>query len=81
MNHTQESCLRYCLSDNHHAGTALMQRLEDSDYSITEISELLKFPTPSHFAATFRKVVGVTPSALRLRPDLISADAFRLGFI
>ena len=40
--------------------------LESSDLSITEISEQLRFPTPSHFAATFRKMVGVTPTFFRM---------------
>jgi AraC family transcriptional regulator len=40
--------------------------LESSELSITEISEQLRFPTPSHFAATFRKIVGVTPTSVRM---------------
>jgi len=45
------------------------EMLESSECSITEISELLKFPTPSHFTATFRKFVGVTPTAFRVQSD------------
>jgi AraC family transcriptional regulator len=40
--------------------------LECSELSITEISEQLRFPTPSHFAATFRKKVGITPTSFRM---------------
>jgi AraC family transcriptional regulator len=40
--------------------------LESSEMSITEIAEQLRFPTPSHFAATFRKLVGVTPTSFRI---------------
>jgi AraC family transcriptional regulator len=40
--------------------------LESSELSITEISEQLRFPTPSHFAATFRKMVGATPTSFRM---------------
>jgi AraC family transcriptional regulator len=40
--------------------------LEGSELSITKISEQLRFPTPSHFAATFRKIVGVTPTSFRM---------------
>ncbi len=39
--------------------------LQNSSMSITEIGAQLQFPTPSHFTATFRKMVGVTPSAFR----------------
>jgi AraC family transcriptional regulator len=39
--------------------------LETTSLSVTEISEKLKFPTPSHFAATFRKLVGLAPTSFR----------------
>jgi len=39
--------------------------LQNSSMSITEIGAELQFPTPSHFTATFRKMVGMTPSAFR----------------
>lgn len=39
--------------------------LARSDVSITKIATGLGFDSSSHFAATFRKVVGVTPSAFR----------------
>jgi AraC family transcriptional regulator len=40
--------------------------LGSCELSITEIGEQLRFPTPSHFAATFRKIVGVTPTSFRM---------------
>jgi AraC family transcriptional regulator len=39
--------------------------LESTERSITAISAALGFPTPSHFAATFRKLLGVTPTHYR----------------
>jgi AraC family transcriptional regulator len=45
-------------------GKALLQ---NSSMSITEIGAQLLFQTPSHFTATFRKLVGLTPSEFRLR--------------
>jgi AraC family transcriptional regulator len=41
--------------------------LQDTSMSITEIGAQLLFATPSHFTATFRKLVGCTPSVFRLR--------------
>jgi AraC family transcriptional regulator len=40
--------------------------LQNTSKSITEIGAQLQFPTPSHFTATFRKLVGLTPSVFRL---------------
>jgi AraC family transcriptional regulator len=42
--------------------------LQNTSMSITEIGAQLLFATPSHFTATFRKLVGCTPSVFRLRP-------------
>jgi AraC family transcriptional regulator len=39
--------------------------LESTKKSITDISAELGFPTPSHFAATFRKLLGLTPTHYR----------------
>jgi AraC family transcriptional regulator len=39
--------------------------LESTEKSITDISVELGFPTPSHFAATFRKLLGLTPTYYR----------------
>jgi AraC family transcriptional regulator len=41
--------------------------LQSTSMSITDIGAQLLFQTPSHFTATFRKVVGLTPSVFRLR--------------
>jgi AraC family transcriptional regulator len=41
--------------------------LRNTSMSITEIGAQLLFATPSHFTATFRKIVGCTPSIFRLR--------------
>jgi AraC family transcriptional regulator len=41
--------------------------LRNTSMSITEIGAQLLFATPSHFTATFRKLVGCTPSVFRLR--------------
>jgi AraC family transcriptional regulator len=41
--------------------------LQNTSMSITEIGAQLLFATPSHFTATFRKLVGCTPSVFRLR--------------
>jgi AraC family transcriptional regulator len=41
--------------------------LQNTSMSITEIGAQLMFQTPSHFTATFRKLVGLTPSVFRLR--------------
>jgi AraC family transcriptional regulator len=41
--------------------------LQSTSMSITEIGAQLLFATPSHFTATFRKLVGCTPSVFRLR--------------
>jgi AraC family transcriptional regulator len=41
--------------------------LQNTSKSITEIGAQLLFATPSHFTATFRKLVGCTPSVFRLR--------------
>jgi AraC family transcriptional regulator len=41
--------------------------LQNTSMSITEIGAQLLFQTPSHFTATFRKFVGLTPSVFRLR--------------
>jgi AraC family transcriptional regulator len=40
--------------------------LQKTSMSITEIGAQLLFATPSHFTATFRKLVGCTPSTFRL---------------
>jgi AraC family transcriptional regulator len=40
--------------------------LQNTSMSITEIGAQLLFATPSHFTATFRKLVGCTPSVFRL---------------
>jgi len=40
--------------------------LQNSSISITEISTQLRFPTPSHFTSTFRRIVGVTPTSFRM---------------
>jgi AraC family transcriptional regulator len=41
--------------------------LQNTSMSITEIGAQLLFATPSHFTATFRKLVGCAPSVFRLR--------------
>jgi AraC family transcriptional regulator len=41
--------------------------LQNTSMSVTEIGAQLLFATPSHFTATFRKLVGCTPSVFRLR--------------
>jgi AraC family transcriptional regulator len=41
--------------------------LQNTSMSITEIGAQLLFATPSHFTATFRKLVGCTPSVFRFR--------------
>jgi len=41
--------------------------LQNTSMPITEIGAQLLFATPSHFTATFRKLVGCTPSVFRLR--------------
>jgi AraC family transcriptional regulator len=41
--------------------------LQNTSMSITEIGAQLLFATPSHFTATFRKLVGCTPTVFRLR--------------
>jgi AraC family transcriptional regulator len=41
--------------------------LQNTSMSITDIGAQLLFATPSHFTATFRKLVGCTPSVFRLR--------------
>ena len=48
--------------------------LRNTSMSITEIGVQLLFATPSHFTATFRKLVGCTPSVFRLRPNGRMAD-------
>jgi AraC family transcriptional regulator len=40
--------------------------LEHGSLSITEISQQLCFSTPSHFTATFRRLIGVTPRSFRI---------------
>jgi AraC family transcriptional regulator len=40
--------------------------LQNTSMSITEIGAQLLFATPSHFTATFKKLVGCTPSVFRL---------------
>jgi AraC family transcriptional regulator len=40
--------------------------LKNDSFSITEISQQLYFSTPSHFTATFRKLVGITPRSFRV---------------
>jgi AraC family transcriptional regulator len=42
--------------------------LQNTSMSITEIGAQLLFQTPSHFTATFRRLVGLTPSVFRLGP-------------
>ena len=51
-----------------------MQRIErarellaDPKLSVTDIALAVGYETPSAFAATFRKVAGVTPSQFRRR--------------
>lgn len=44
---------------------AAKNMLRFSDFSITEISDYLCYSSPSHFASTFHKVTGVTPSEYR----------------
>jgi AraC family transcriptional regulator len=41
--------------------------LKNPSVSVTEVATQLLFATPSHFTATFRKLVGCTPSEFRLR--------------
>jgi AraC family transcriptional regulator len=41
--------------------------LQNTSMSVTEIGAQLLFATPSHFTATFRRLVGCTPSVFRLR--------------
>jgi AraC family transcriptional regulator len=41
--------------------------LEAGDVSIAGIAEAVGFRTPSHFATTFRRVMGMTPSTYRRR--------------
>jgi AraC family transcriptional regulator len=40
--------------------------LQGTSMTITEISAQLRFPTPSHFTSTFRRIVGVTPTSFRM---------------
>jgi AraC family transcriptional regulator len=40
--------------------------LQGTSMTITEISARLRFPTPSHFTSTFRRIVGVTPTSFRM---------------
>jgi AraC-like DNA-binding protein len=37
----------------------------DEELSISQISEMVGFRTPSHFATVFRRVLGITPGAYR----------------
>jgi AraC family transcriptional regulator len=39
--------------------------LQSTSLTIMEISAQLRFPTPSHFTSTFRRIVGVTPTSFR----------------
>ena len=46
---------------------AAMALLTDSSSSITSIARTVGFTTASHFATTFRRMIGVTPTAYRTR--------------
>jgi AraC family transcriptional regulator len=51
--------------------------LQNTSMSITEIGAQLLFATPSHFTATFRKLVGCTPTIFRSVPNRCVADSDR----
>ena len=40
--------------------------LAGSELSVTQISRLVGFRTPSHFTTVFRRVLGITPAAYRV---------------
>jgi AraC family transcriptional regulator len=40
--------------------------LQSTSLTITEVSAQLRFPTPSHFTSTFRRIVGLTPTSFRM---------------
>ena len=49
--------------------------LAKDDLSITAISRVVGFRTPSHFATVFRRTTGATPSAYRSRAGLRRVDS------
>jgi len=54
--------------------------LATEELSISQISEMVGFRTPSHFATVFHRIVGVTPSAYRaqhLDPDRVTREGGR----
>jgi len=55
---------RFVLQRRIDAATAL---LADSSYSIKSIARTVGFTTASHFATTFRRMIGVTPTVYRTR--------------
>ena len=45
------------------------QMLEETDFTITQISECVGFGTPRYFAQQFRKLYGVSPSEYQAGRD------------